>query len=466
MKTQTRIAVFLITTNILMLLLFGLAIYYFLYNYSYADFYKRLETRASITAEYNFGVKNKNSESYKQIRKEILEKLSEEKEYIFPVNNEKDIEKASQKSGLPLGFLNDIFKNKKANLQIDDTFFSGIRHQNTDAEEHLVIVSAKNYYASNHLLFLRNIILIAVLLVFVVVSYISFYFSKHIFDPIKKITDKVKEISTDNIHLRIPEVGNDKEINQLVITFNDLLNRLETAFETQKNFVSNASHEFGTPLTSIMGEAEVMLMKKRTVEEYEISLQSILSQAERLNEITQSLLYLSYTGYANKKGLFEITRVDEALMHTKEMYDKVNPKNHIQLDFSLLPENPFKLKIIGNKQLLYLAFSNILSNACKYSNNKPVTVSLASTEGQLVIMVKDQGIGIPEEDLKFIFDPFFRASNTAHFDGHGIGLPLTRNIIKMHEGQLGILSKVGEGTVVKITFPLANLPLNYGLMKS
>jgi signal transduction histidine kinase len=81
-------------------------------------------------------------------------------------------------------------------------------------------------------------------------------------------------------------------------------------------------------------------------------------------------------------------------------------------------------------------------------------------------MVKDQGIGIPEEDLKFIFDPFFRASNTAHFDGHGIGLPLTRNIIKMHEGQLGILSKVGEGTVVKITFPLANLPLNYGLMKS
>ena len=72
MKTQTRIAVFLITTNILMLLLFGLAIYYFLYNYSYTDFYKRLETRASITAEYNFGVKKKNSESYKQIRKEIL----------------------------------------------------------------------------------------------------------------------------------------------------------------------------------------------------------------------------------------------------------------------------------------------------------------------------------------------------------------------------------------------------------
>jgi len=251
--------------------------------------------------------------------------------------------------------------------------------------------------------------------------------------------------------------NNDNEISQLISTFNDLLNRLETAFETQKNFVSNASHEFGTPLTSIMGEAEVMLMKERTPEEYQQSLTSILGQAERLNQITQTLLYLAQTGYSNKKVNFEILRTDELLWQSKEMIDKLNPKNNIIIDFSLLPENPMKLKVMGNKQLLYLAFTNILSNACKYSNNKPVNVSIASSDNQVFLLVKDQGIGIPESEIQFIYDPFFRASNTRHFEGYGIGLPLTRNIVKIHGGQLQLTSVLDEGTTVQIKLPLANL---------
>jgi signal transduction histidine kinase len=239
------------------------------------------------------------------------------------------------------------------------------------------------------------------------------------------------------------------------MSFNDLLNRLETAFETQKNFISNASHEFGTPLTSIMGEAEVMLMKERSPEEYQQSLASILGQAERLNQITQTLLYLAQTGYTNKRVHFEILRADELIWQTKEMVDKLNPKNNIQIDFSLLPENPKKLKILGNKQLLYLAFTNILTNACKYSGNKPVQVTMASSDDQVFLVFKDQGIGIPEPEMPFIYDPFFRASNTRNFEGYGIGLPLTRNITKIHNGQIQVWSVVNEGTTVQIKLPLA-----------
>ncbi len=120
-------------------------------------------------------------------------------------------------------------------------------------------------------------------------------------------------------------------------------------------------------------------------------------------------------------------------------------------------ENPFKLKVMGNKQLLYLAFTNILTNACKYSNNKPVQVSIASTDNQVILLFKDQGIGIPESEIQFIYDPFFRATNTSHFEGYGIGLPLTRNIIKIHNGKLQVTSVLNQGTTVQIKLPLANI---------
>ena len=133
------------------------------------------------------------------------------------------------------------------------------------------------------------------------------------------------------------------------------------------------------------------------------------------------------------------------------------PKNNIKIDFELLPENPKKLKVMGNKDLLMLAITNIMTNACKYSSNKPVIVSLASTNNEIVLIIKDQGIGIPESELPFIFDPFFRASNTAAYDGYGIGLPLSQNIIKIHKGELMINSVLHKGVTVQVKLPIAIL---------
>lgn len=104
-------------------------------------------------------------------------------------------------------------------------------------------------------------------------------------------------------------------------------------------------------------------------------------------------------------------------------------------------------------QLLLLALSNVVLNACKYSNNQTVTVGVASTDERVLIVVRDIGIGIPETELPYIFDPFFRASNVEHFKGYGIGLPLSRNIIRMHGGDIIVNSKMGEGTIIHISLP-------------
>jgi signal transduction histidine kinase len=280
-------------------------------------------------------------------------------------------------------------------------------------------------------------------------------FSKRILKPITRITKRVQNITAYNLHLRLDVNDTTDEVTELAKTFNTMLDRLETAFETQNNFVSHASHEFNTPLTAIIGEAEYALARERTPEVYVQSIKSILQSAERLHGITQSLLQLAQTGLTDNVHEMNIIRIDYLLQEVVRMVQQIIPESVINFNDSLLPQNAQKLMIKGNEALLELAVSNILLNACKYSSNKPVQLALASSNKNLIIIVKDEGIGIPEDELKYIYDPFFRASNTNKYNGYGIGLPLTRNIIRIHKGELIVNSKQNIGTEIQIILPLS-----------
>lgn len=454
MRTNYKLAIRFLLLNVGLFTLLGGAIYFFFNKYSYVDFYKRLETRASISARYKFESDDSSAEAVQRLREQHLEKLPNEKEYIVQAPLKINFQEIANQNALPQSFLEDVWQNKVARFKKGGTFYAGIVYQE-QKESYIVIVSASNYVEAHHMAFLRNLLLVGLLLIAFTTLYFSKYFSRYVFTPIRQITDKVKQISTDNFHLRLEEGDTNNEIRELTSTFNDLLNRVETAFETQKNFISNASHELGTPLTAIIGEADVALIRERSAEEYKETLKDILLQAERLDNITKSLLFLAQTGYEGKKISFEIFRLDELVWNVKETIDKLNPQNNIHIDFSLFPQNPKKLKINGNKQLMHLAVANLLGNACKYSHNQEVIVSIASSDSSIILVVKDSGIGIPTSELPFIYDPFFRASNTHLFDGYGIGLPLTRNIIRLHKGTINVSSLENKGTTVEILLPLA-----------
>ena len=456
MSSIRKISVLLISSISILLFFLGSSVYFFLSNYSYADFYKRLEARVSVAEKYQFESNQKDAQLLKNIRDEHLELLSDEKEYILYCSNAKSIKHLADSNLLPINFLNLVYNNQFANFQKGDIFYYG-KKRKTSEGFYFIIVSAKNYYNSHHLILLKKVLLAGGLITILIIIYFTYLFSLNFFNPINKIIAKVNSISTDNIHLRLDENQNSVEINRLATTFNNLLSRIEIAIETNKNFISNASHEFGTPLTAIIGEADVALMKDRTSVEYQETLQKILKQSERLNKISQSLLFLAQLGYKENKLNYTILRTDELIMHANEIMNQLIPKNNIKIDFDLLPENPKKLKVLGNKELLILAMTNILTNACKYSSNKLVVVSLASTDNEIIIIFKDQGIGIPESELPFIFDPFYRASNTAAYDGYGIGLPLTQNIIKIHKGELTISSVLHKGVTIQVKLPVAIL---------
>lgn len=453
MKTQSKITLIFFLSAVLIVGLLGLGVYFFNTRYSYDDFYKRLEIRGVITARAELDHEEVSASVMREVREMHLEKLPEEKEYFIEMKSGRVSDEDAANLNLPHSFFDDIASNGVATYQDGETFFAGILYE-AKTSNYAVVVSATNYYYSHHLTYLRNILLVGVAVASILSFAIAKVLSRQVFRPVKEISSRVERISGSNLNLRLEPRQASDEISVLERTFNNMLDRLETAFETQNNFISNASHELRTPLTSIIGETEVALSKQRSTDEYRESLESILQQAERLEKITHSLLFLAQTGF--KKNLQpEKVRADQLLWDVKATIERINPKSKIQINLSLFPDNPDKFHVMGNEQLLHLALTNIVSNACKYSDNQPVSISAGSSEQKVVIVIKDSGIGIPAAELKHIYDPFFRASNVKGYEGYGIGLPLTNNIVRMHGGEISVLSKVGEGTTVQLVFPTA-----------
>lgn len=454
MKTQTKITLLFLIPFLIVLSLFSGFVYYSFLNYSHNDFFRLLEIRAITAGKIELDNNpTANIKEIKELRDQFFEKLPQEKDYFFPLDKIETYQDESEFLNLPITFFDDVIKNGKSQYQKNNTFYKGILY-NSKKGRYIVVASAENYYELHHSAYLKRTLFLSILAAFVISAITSLYFSKYIFKPLRKITEKVNQISSENLHLRLDETNKNDELNELAKTFNTMLDRIETSFETQNNFISNASHELRTPLTAIIGEADVILSKERSQEDYQEAIKIMLVEAEKLEGKTRALLFLAQTGFNGKTQKFDKIRIDQLLMDVKETLERINQKNKIHLDMSLLPENSDMIKVNGNEQLLHLAFSNIINNGCKYSDNQTVNVALGASKNSVFVVIKDVGIGIPESELKFIYDPFFRASNTKNYEGYGIGLPLTRNIIRMHRGEIDVKSIQNQGTTVQINIPM------------
>ncbi len=452
MKIQNKIA-FLFTglTGAIMLLL-SIFIYYFASRSTFQNFYHRLEVRARIVAHAKLEEDKVNTDIYFRVKEEHLENLPSEKDYYLHL--EPGTQQIKDKAGLslPSYFYTNAIENGTARFYQDGLFYTGLYLGKQ--QDFMVVTCAQDIYGTEELQNLKRVLTVGFLVFTVVVFTTGIVFSRQIFQPVREIVYNVQKISANNLHLRL-NTGNGKdEIAELAITFNDMLARLETIFETQNNFISNASHEFRTPLTIISGEAELAMQKNGLPPEHRASFELIMQEAERLNQLVSSLLSLAQTGFDGQKLQWEKIRLDELLWSVKTTADQIYPNNQVILDLNNLPDDADNLRTEGSLTLLKLALSNVVLNACKYSDNQTVVVQLTATPRILMITITDLGIGIPKGELSQVFVPFFRASNTSPYEGHGIGLPLTLNIIRLHKGSIDIQSQEPKGTVVKIYLPV------------
>ncbi len=284
----------------------------------------------------------------------------------------------------------------------------------------------------------------------------GYFFSKQLLNPVKRIAHEVKDISVFSLDRRIKVTENKDEWNYLATTLNELLDRLKESFEVQRRFISNASHELSTPLTLISSQLEVSLQRNRTEEEYRQAMQIILQDVRHMSNLVQTLLKFA-TASGNAGGLnIDLVRIDEVLMRLPGELKKIEKCNVVTLLFNDLPDDENALLVLGNEELLFTAISNVVANACKYSNDHIAKVSLTLKEKNFIIQVIDKGIGISEKEIDHIFQPFYRASNPNPVAGFGLGLSLANRIIKLHKGIITVDSKVNQGSTFTIEIPSVN----------
>ncbi|MEP7142964.1 MAG: HAMP domain-containing sensor histidine kinase [Ferruginibacter sp.] len=325
-----------------------------------------------------------------------------------------------------------------------------------DIHSRIVIVSAAyDEEGRSYLQRLRLILLFSFAGGIIIAIASGYFFSRGLLLPIRKITEEVNIISAKNLAHRIKSGNADDEWNNLTGTLNELLNRLEESFETQRRFISNASHELSTPLTSISSQLEVTLQRIRGAGEYRKVMLSVYQDVRHLSNLTQTLLEFAKAS-GNPSGIeIDLVRVDEVLMLLPGEMKKIDRSYLVKLDFDQLPDEEENLLVFGNATLLFAAIKNIVSNACKYSNNRLAKVKLSVQQKEIVIRIEDEGKGIAESELQNIFQPFYRADNSRNIAGFGLGLSLASRFIKLHKGEISVKSLVNRGTTFTIKLPIA-----------
>jgi signal transduction histidine kinase len=327
-----------------------------------------------------------------------------------------------------------------------------------DENASFVIIAAAYDEAGNeklrHLRLVLTLSFVGGILISVIGGYL---FSISLLRPLRRISDEVNEISARNLARRIRSAGkvSNDEWRYLSDTLNRLLNRLQESFEIQGRFIANASHELSTPLTSVSSQLEVALQRVRSVEEYRQVMQSVYQDVQQLTKLTQTLLEFARASGTAAGLEIDLVRVDEILLRLPGEISKTNPSYTVMLDFDQLPEAEEALLVFGNEELLFTAIKNIVSNACKYSDDHQATVRLTVQGKEIRITIEDHGRGIPEGEWENIFQPFYRTEEGHSIPGFGLGLSLARRIIQLHKGWIDVESAVGKGSVFHVRLPTA-----------
>lgn len=273
--------------------------------------------------------------------------------------------------------------------------------------------------------------------------------------PLKKLNNATKDINAKNLNTQILHDNTGDEISELIENFNSMILRLNESFDSQKQFVENASHELKTPLSIIKTNLEFAKMDgKLSKNELNEMFGKVIESTNFMNYMIEDLLLLSLLeNQVNFEKVDIIGLIRECI---KDLDIITNQKNiKINLDFKF--DGSEKIFVLGNKVLLHRAISNIIENATKYSFiGKSVDILVSKSNTEIEISVQDQGIGISKEDLPKIFDRFYRAdkSRSKKTGGSGLGLSIAKKIIELHKGTIKVESEQSIGTTFILTIPL------------
>ena len=388
----------------------------------------------------------------------VLE-IKQNKDSVIPINTlgDTDTEEASMTNEKMVDLLesfhleDNVSEGKIINIEKNKYFVFKVTREIKNYKFN--IYTLKNVTQENQIYKRLEYLVILFTIIGVIITIIvSKIMSRRILKPINNVIKTAKSISTDDLSKRIEIPKEEDELQNLTLIINEMLDRLETSFENQTKFVSDASHELRTPLAIIKGYAEII--RKRGTTDIDIfveSIDSIISETDNMRNLIQKLLFLA-------KG--EITKINtkfvdidaNEMIHQIHSDTVVSNKTH---NFHLEMGENYKIK--GDETLLQQAIRALIENATKYSEpHTNIYIKSVIKDGFGRISIRDEGVGISDEDAKRIFDRFYRVdlSRTKATGGTGLGLAIVKRIVEIHNGKIDIESKMNEGTEISIVLPI------------
>jgi signal transduction histidine kinase len=453
MQIRTRLTLQFLLIGGMIMIIASAAIYVSSENFRREDFYSRLMNKARGTANLLFNTDGVDANRILRIENETPAFLQNEKIVILNFKND-TVYNSDENSDILIK--NSVLEKVRSGYDVtykqDDYDVLGTLYY-TKYDRFVIIAAATDTEGILHLGKLKVILIFVCIISLLLFFVAGWFYSGRALKPISDVVKKVEEISITSLNLRVFEGNGTDEIGRLAKTFNKMLERLETSFAMQKNFIANASHELRTPLTSINGQLEVLMMKDRSTEEYKTELASVLDDIKSLIDLSNRLLLIARTSAEGPVHFNKKIRIDEILWQAQEEIIRFNNdyRINISMDDSLTDSD--QMIVVGDDSLLKVAVSNLIDNACKYSTDHKVEITFRHIEKFIEVVFEDKGIGISEPDQQKIFEPFYRGANTISFSGTGVGLALVNQIIKNHNGTIRLASELGKGTTVTLLLP-------------
>jgi len=309
---------------------------------------------------------------------------------------------------------------------------------------YVVIHSSLNDIAMQSDEYLRICYLLLIIL-FALSLIILFFFTEMVYIPLRKITYATEQYASGNIHYEFT-VDSGDEMGYLAATLSYMASQIAKGEDNQKKFIANVSHDFRSPLTSIRGYLEAMQDGTIPPELHEKYIGIVLNETERLTKLTNGLLSLNNL---NTKGVvleYSDFNINDVIRNTAATFEGICTKKGIGIDLILTGET---LTVHADESKIQQVLYNLLDNAIKFSHhNSSIRIETTEKHSKVFVSVKDQGIGIPKDQVKMVFDRFYKSDLSRGKDkkGTGLGLSIVKEIIMAHNEHINVISTEGVGT--------------------
>ena len=297
---------------------------------------------------------------------------------------------------------------------------------------------------------LRRIFIATMSFLVVLAAGVGWFMARRAVSGIEAVTRTAQKISGGTLEERVPVKASGDEIDQLALTFNQMLDRIQALLKEIKQMSDNIAHDLRSPLARIRGAAEVTLASGKTLGEFEGMAASTIEECDRLLDMINTMLMISKT----ESGVEKIPSADVDLTGIVRQACELFGPTSEDKKVTVRCNRPDGIHLNGNTPMIQRMFSNLLDNAIKYTPpGGMVDINVSGSQSQVVVAVKDTGVGISAHDLPHIYERFYRCDQSRSQAGIGLGLSLARAIARAHGGDITVVSTPNEGSTFTVTLP-------------